>query len=289
MTLAETGELDPNVDVELDTEGQQSEGETPAEQQPEGAGDEAAADEVTVTIGEDSPASEEVERAPEWVRELRKSNREKDRQIRELQEQVKTAKPAKHAVEVGEEPTLKSCDYDEAKFKADWKAWTQRQQDQAEQERKKAADAEAGQKAWQAKLDTYGKLKGELKVKDFEEVEAVAQDTFNVTQQGIIVSGAENPAVVIYALGKNPKKAKELASIADPVKFAFAIAKLETQMKVTPRKAAPPPESTVRGSAPIAGSVDSTLARLRADAEKTRDLSKVVAYKAQLRARERGK
>lgn len=288
MTLAaENEELDTELEAEPEVLDEQPEGETPEEKPVEKEGEEASEDEVVVSIGEESPASEEVERAPEWVRELRKSNREKDRRIRELEEQVKTTTPANKPVEVGAEPTLEGCDYDEAKFKADWKAWNQRQADHAEQERKKEADARAGQEAWQAKLNHYGKLKGELKVKDYEDVEAVASDALSVVQQGIIVSGAENPAVVIYALGKNPKKAKELASITDPVKFAFAIAKLETQLKVTPRKAAPLPETPVRGSAPVSGTVDSTLARLRAEAERTGDLSKVVAYKRQLR--ERGK
>jgi hypothetical protein len=288
MTLAaENEELDTELEAEPEALDEQPEGEMPEDKPVEKEGDEESGDEVVVSIGEESPPSEEVERAPEWVRELRKSNREKDRRIRELEEKVKTAAPAQKPVEVGEEPTLEGSDYDEAKFKADWKAWNQRQADHAEQERKKEADARAGQEAWQAKLNHYGKLKGELKVKDYEDVEAVASDALSVVQQGIIVSGAENPAVVIYALGKNPKKAKELASIADPVKFAFAIAKLETQLKVTPRKAAPLPETPVRGSAPVSGTVDSTLARLRAEAERTGDLSKVVAYKRQ--QRERGK
>jgi len=107
----------------------------------------------------------------------------------------------------------------------------------------------------------------------------------NVTQQGVVIQGAENPALVIYALGKNPKKAKELASIADPVKFAFAIAKLETQLKVTGKRTPPPPEKTVGGgTAPIRGAVDSNLERLREDAARTGDYSKVYAYKKQKRA-----
>ena len=109
------------------------------------------------------------------------------------------------------------------------------------------------------------------------------QDQFNVTQQGIIVQGADNPALVVYALGKNPKKAKELASITDPVKFAIAVGKLETQLKVTNRKAPPPPEKTLQGTGPKSGAVDSTLERLRADAEKTGDYTKVLQYKRQKR------
>ena len=50
-------------------------------------------DGVVVSIGEESPTSEEAEeqRAPEWVRELRKSNREQAREIRDLKAQAVTA------------------------------------------------------------------------------------------------------------------------------------------------------------------------------------------------------
>jgi hypothetical protein len=89
--------------------------------------------------------------------------------------------------------------------------------------------------------------------------------------------------LLIYAIGKSTKRAKELAAITDPVKFAFAVAKLETQLKVTNRKAASPPEKTVQGTGRVSGTVDSTLDRLRAEAEKTGNYSKVMAYKRQKR------
>ena len=117
-------------------------------------------------------------------------------------------------------------------------------------------------------------------MRDYEDAEAFALETFNVTQQGIVLQGSDNPALIIYALGKSQKRAKELASIKDPVKFAFAVAKLETQLKVTNRKAAASPERTITsGGGRISGSVDSTLERLREEALKTGDLSKVMAYK----------
>ena len=109
------------------------------------------------------------------------------------------------------------------------------------------------------------------------------QDTFNVTQQGVILQGAKRPELLIYALGKNPAKAKELAAIKDPVKFAFAAAELETKLKVADRKVTTEPERVVTGSARISGTVDSTLERLRAEAEKTGDMSKVLAYKRGLK------
>ncbi len=121
-------------------------------------------------------------------------------------------------------------------------------------------------------------------MKDFEDAEAVAQELFSVTQQGVMLQGADNPALVVYALGRNPKKAKELAEIKDPVKFAFAVAKLEKDMKVTNRKSAPPPERVVTGTGRVSGAVDSTLERLREEAARTGNMTKVIQYKRQKKA-----
>jgi hypothetical protein len=109
---------------------------------------------------------------------------------------------------------------------------------------KQEAEVMNQQKAWQAKLDGYSKAKAELRSKTLKMPRQPAQELFNVTQQGVMLQGADNPALVIYALGKNPKKAAELAAIKDPVKFAFAVAKLEKELKVTNRKAAPPPRAS---------------------------------------------
>lgn len=243
---------------------------------------EAAEDEVVVSIGEEPPPQEEQARAPEWVRELRKSHRELQRRNRELEEKVKTT-AAVEAPKVGKKPTLEDLDYDAERYEAALSGWydQKRRADEAEAKAREAAAQQ--ERAWQAKLDSYGKAKAELKVRDFEDAESFAQETFSVTQQGVMLQGAENPALVIYALGKNPAKAKELSSISDPVKFAFAVAKLEAQLKVTPRKAPPPPERTVRGTGPLSGTVDSTLERLRDEAARTGDMSKVMAYRRQQR------
>lgn len=247
-------------------------------------------DEVVVTIGSDAPNAEDEDqtRAPEWVRELRKANREKDRQIRELQAQVSATKqPKQDAAAVGDKPTLEGCDYDPDRFEAELDAWKERKRE-ADERQRKAAEAEAkAQQEWQAKLDAHAKAKGELKVKDYDDAEALVDEQFSQIQNAILIQGSDNSALVKYAIGKNPKKLKELASITDPVKFAFAVARLETQLKVQPRKAAPMPEKVVRGSAPIAGSVDSQLERLRADAERTGDYTKVHQYKQQLKAKQK--
>lgn len=262
------------------------EGEEAGEESTEGSGEEnvsAEPDEVVVSIGDDAPEEEEEKAAPEWVRDLRKANREDKRRIRELEDQIKANAPAPKAVQLGKEPTLEDCDYDAEKFKAELIAWHERKRESEQQATKAEQEKEAQAKAWQARLDSYGAAKKEIKVKDFDEAELIVQDAFSQTQQGIVLQGAKNPAMVIYALGKNPKKAKELAEISDPVKFAFAVAELELKLKVTPKKP-PPPEKVPTGTGRMSGAVDSQLERLRAEAEKTGDISKLMAYKRSKRA-----
>ena len=277
MNTAELENDDALEAIEINTEANdESDDENNAVSDDEGEGD----DDVVVSIGEESPPQEEETRAPEWVRELRKANREKERKIRELEAKLNATATETKPVALGPKPTLEACDYDSEEYEkklADWYE-QKRHADAAEAEAQAQRDAEA--KAWQDKLDSYAKARASLKVRDYEDAEAVALETFNVTQQGIVLQGSDNPALIIYALGKNSTKAKELASITDPVKFAFAVAKLETQLKVTNRKAAAAPERTIStGGGRISGSVDSTLDRLREEALKTGDMSKVMAYK----------
>ena len=241
-------------------------------------------EEVVVSIGEEAPPPEEHTPAPEWVKELRKTNRELQRQNRELQGKLQAAPPETKPVVIGNKPKLEDHDYDADKYEEALTSWFERKRQADDVNAKQEAEVMNQQKAWQAKLDGYGKAKAELRVKDFDDAEEVAQQVFSITQQGVLLQGADNPALVVYALGKNPAKAKELAEIKDPVKFAFAVAKLEKDLKVTNRRQAPAPERIVTGTGRSAGAVDSTLERLREDAARTGNMTKVIAYKAQKRS-----
>ena len=239
---------------------------------------EEESEDIVVSIGEEPPPPE-PEAAPEWVRELRKSHRELQKRNRELEAQVHQTTETNPVVTLGAKPSLENHDYDTDKYEASLADWYERkrsvddQQAQARQAEQQQADA------WQQQLQGYADAKSKLKVRDYDDAEEVAQQTFNVVQQGVMIQGAEDPALVIYALGKNPKKAKELAKIDDPVKFAFAVAKLESQLKISNRKAATRPEGKVSATAPLKGAVDSTLERLREEASKSGNMDKVMAYK----------
>ena len=248
------------------------------EQQPEGA-----AEEVVISIkGESPPPEEEEKQAPEWVKNLRKSYRELQREKRELEEKLKTVLPAPehNPVDPGKKPTLEACDYDSDKFENELAGWFERKRQSEEVIAKQRSKQQAEQETWQKKLEGYNQSKSGLKVSDFQDAEEAVLESLSVTQQGIILQGAQNPAVMVYALGKNPKKAKELAEITDPVQFAFAVAKLETQLSVT-RKQLPPPEKRIVSNSG-SGSSSVQLERLRDEAARTGDYTKVMAFKKQL-------
>ena len=275
MADTDTAELEQPVEDAPEPE------QTPEPEAPAAEAEQPAEEEIVVQIGDEEP--EQQERAPEWVRELRRQHRELQKQNRELQAKLQTVAPAQQ-VTLGAKPTLESADYDTARYEQQLEAWYARKREVEAQERQAREVQEQHTRAWQEKLEGYAKAKTELKVKDYDDAEAIVQQALNTVQQGVILQGAENPALVVYALGRNPKKAKELAAIQDPVKFAFAVAKLEKDMKVTNRKP-PAPESTIRSGAPASAN-DSTLERLRAEAERTGNYSKVVQYKQQLRRKQ---
>lgn len=265
-----------------------TEGETlPDEQAAAQAAQQVEEDgEVVVTIGDEAPPAandDEVDGkpAPAWLKDLRKSDREKSKRIRELEQAAaaREAAAAPAAPAVGERPTLESCDFDGEAYADKLLAWTDAKRKADEAAASARTEQEAAQAAWQQRLTGYNAAKAALKVPDFDDAEHVVRETMSQTQIGVMLNGADKPELLVYALGRNPAKAKELAAIKDPVKFAFAVAKLETQLKVAPRNTPPAPERSVRGTAGGVTGIDNVEARLEAEADKTGDRSKLIAYR----------
>ncbi len=253
------------------------ENEAASDAQPEaGSGDDAG--ELVVSIGEEAPPQTEEQSAPAWVRDLRKQNRELTKRLKELE--AKDKHPAQPALPP--KPTLESCDWDEAKFADAVVEWNNasRQAEQAQEEKRKAEQAQ--QEAAQKRIAAYHEAKVAMPAEDMEEAEATVAAMLNPVQQQILIHGAKNPALLILALGKYPEKAKQLAAIDDLAEFAFTAARMELEVKTSTRKAPVAPEKPMTGTAAVGvGGSDATLERLRSDAEKTGDYSKVIAYKRQ--------
>ena len=74
-------------------------------------------EELELSIGDESLTSqEEKEEAPAWVKELRKTNREQAKRIKEYERKL-AEKESPPDLTLGPEPTLEQFDYDEDKFK----------------------------------------------------------------------------------------------------------------------------------------------------------------------------
>lgn len=264
--------------------------ETPQLEQESGAQEDDEA-EVVITLGDDSPPSDEEEApqaAPAWVKELRKADREKAREIRELKAKLaEAAKPAQ--AEAMPKPTLADCDYDEEVFETKLDAWKEQQRTVKAKQEAEAAQAEKQQQEWTAKKRAYDSAKSALKVPEFDAAEDSLKSVLSEVQQAILleaVDSADMQAKLVYALGNNDSELKRLSSITNPIKFAIAVAALEQKLKVTPRKAPPAPEKTLSGRSTATGVTDNKLAALEAEAERNGDYSKVFAYKREMRRKE---
>lgn len=270
----------------------------------EGQDDDAKADdeggELIVSLGDDDAANDDdAEAAIEELlgddqlkrnafarmrieaKDLKRQTRDQAQRLRELEAQLATVRPVDSEVVVGDKPTMESCDFDADKFETELMAWTERKRVADERVKQRKQAEEEQNKRWQTRLADVDKAAAPLK--DVQAANEAFAETFSPVQMGIVLAGpddAKTSAMLRYALGKNPTKARELAKIQDPVKFAFAVAKLETQLKVTTRKSAPAPDTVVRtGSARGAVATENVLEKLRAEAQKTGDYSKVMAHK----------
>lgn len=232
--------------------------------------------------GETPPEQEEVKGAPQWAKDLRKINKSKNEEIRTLRAELERAKTEpKQAVSLPQKPKLEDFDYDPDEFETALEQWHGKKLEHDAQEKENAKAVEAQQKEWQDTVDNYEKTKSSLKVRDYDVAEEVVVSKLSMAQQAIILQGASNPAMLVYALGKSKGKIDELSKITNPVKFAFALAELQGKLSIE-RKSAPSPEKVVKGSASSSSS-DSTLDRLREEATKSGDMSKLMAYKRSLK------
>lgn len=257
-------------------------GSTPAVVGEDGEKNDEIEGEIAVQIGDEPPAEEE--KAPDWVRKVRQENREKAARIRELEAQLQGQQKAATA---GKKPEMSDpdIDYDSEKFEKRFAEWTENKRKADEQAAKIEQEQQKEQTAWKAKVDGYAASKTALKLPDMEDAEAIVAESLSEKQFAILIKGAKNPGLLVYALAKNETKLKEVAQIPDLVDFAAVVFRdVEGQLKVTRKAPPPPPAPRVEGSGAKSGTVDSTLDRLRAEAERTGDMTKVLAYKRQKKA-----
>lgn len=283
-------EIDDEVEVESETEiddeveGQDVEGEeidrpdeTKANDNQEGGDD----DEVVISFGADGP--EDDKPAPEWVRNLRKKDREKDKRIKELEAMLEAKEPAKLAPE----PKLEDFDYDEDAYKSAYAEYLNQKQDIDRQAQEKQAQREALEQEFIERQTNYVEAAKSLKVPNYEDAEALVRDVLTDEQRQLIIEGiedAKDQAVMVYALGRNPEKLQELAKISSLPRFAVALGKIQKDLRVTTRKPKSKPETKPTGGAPlVSGRLQKQLDAARKKAAETGDFGPVMALKRQMK------
>lgn len=245
------------------------------------------------TLGTESEDDELIDGqpAPQWAKDLRKKAREDARKIRELEAAAVTRPAAAKepdAIVVGDKPTLESCEFDADKFESDLLAWSDRKAKAEQQERDRNERKTKADTAYATRLNAYTVGAAALKVTDFEASEKLIEQSLTPMQQSIIVKHAKNAALFVYALGRDAVKLKELATITDPVEFAYQMAATEKDIKTMPKSkftAEKRPEGGGGGGRPATTSA--ALDAARKEAERTGDYTQVNRIKSEQKAAER--
>lgn len=246
-------------------------------------------DEDVIYVDGDTPPeqeenNEEAVAAPSWVKELRAKHKEQRAEIHKLQEELaKTRNVAQVAQpKISPKPKIEDFDYDTELYENALDSWYNEQQVVKQQEVMKQKEAEKQQQEVATVMQKYTSKKQELKVPDYDLAEDSVSKNLSIDQQNVILKYASNPALVVYALGKNKSKVDEFSSIKDPILFAMQIKDFEGKLKVEKKRPSTTPERTIVSSGAKLSN-DMQLEALRREAEKTGDYSKVYQYKKNIK------
>lgn len=250
-----------NDDLELDGEPVESE--------------EVGDDELIIEL-EGEP--EAVDETP-LVKQLRQQIKESHRKLAE-----RSREPEAEIV-VGEYPELEDFDWDADKHRAAVLDWTKRDHAAKAQQSQRETAQKAQANDFQELQIKYRSSAAALLVRpeQFQEADEAVRSALPEQVQIALAKYCDNPAKVVLALHKYPARLAAITAEPDPLKQLFAIRDLERNLKVTTRRAAPPPEveTIQRGSAQISiPNADKEADRLLAKAQKTGNMDEYRAYKA---------
>ena len=267
---------EPETDDVLDLDEVAQDDQPAAEQGSDNADSEGEGD-ILVAFGDEDPAQDQPDDSS-VIKRLREELRAKNARLREVEQ----ARAAPAAVEVGPKPTLETCDYDDEAYEAALLKWHEDKRNADQQQSAAEQQRQAQQEEWDQAADRYQAQKTSFGAADFDDAETAVQEALGPASAAIAMV-ADDPAKVVYALGKSPAKLAELAKLkGNPLKLAAAVARLEGQIKVT-RRSSPKIDTPVSGSSALPGGTDKQLEKLEREAAKTGDRSALIRYKAELK------
>ena len=264
--LDDEQDIDDGQDDEQDADGEEAESE-----------DDSDDDALDFSFDDDGDSSDPFkgQEAPEWVKKVREENRELKRQLKQRESQQFEQQVLR------EKPTLDDHDYDSDAFEQDYAQWLAEKQQVDAQVHAERQKYQQYHERYKADVDAI-----KAKAPDYDEIELSVVDVLSEQKQGLLQMLVDNPAKVVYALGKNSPAQLDRLSKLDDIQFAKQIVLMEQQMssKTKSRNQNKPKPKTheLEGAA---GGADTRLAKLEAEADRTGDRSKVAAYKKQMKSK----
>lgn len=243
----------PEEKVQADTEQEVAAESEQAEEQPDEYSLRIGDEEIQLTEDDDHVDGQP---APQWVKDLRKANREKDKELREMRRQLEQlqSKPAEHHPQqqsdaIPQKPTLESCDYDEEAFEKAVTDWHEKKSRVEQQEQQRQRQQQEYLQNFQKRVDAHKERAAKLPVKDYQEMEDIARrDLTDIQKEILIYAADEGSELIAYALGKNQQLRQRVAAETDPIRAAFLLGQISKQVSLAPKpKKAIKPEPEVRG------------------------------------------
>ena len=181
-------------------------------------------------------------RIDELTKEKYDAQRERDywREMAMKGQPEQKPQPAQAAEREPEEPTLESCDFDQARFQREWYSY------QRTQEKK--------QEAAQARQQTFAEREAAFRA-EHPDYDAVARNpALPITQQvAEVILETDDPPAIAYYLGQNPEEAAAIAQMT-PHQIGRAIGRIEAKLSAPPASDAsrqPAPKTVTRAPGPV--------------------------------------
>ncbi|MGP2520467.1 phage capsid protein [Pantoea ananatis] len=208
-----------------------------------------------IPLSDDSDDHIDGQPAPQWVKELRKNNREKDKELRELRRQLEQVQSrpveAKQAESdaIPPKPTMESCDWNDEAFEQAMTDWHEKKSRAEQAKQQKERQQQEYQQRFQQRVDAHKQRAAKLPVKDYQEMEEIVRSEVPDLQKEILIHAAdEGSELIAYALGKNPQLRQRVAAETDPIRAAFLLGQISKQVSLAPKaRKATKPEPVVRG------------------------------------------
>ncbi|EGT4373187.1 phage capsid protein [Cronobacter malonaticus] len=211
-----------------------------------------------IPLNEDSDDHIDGQPAPQWVKDLRKGFKEKDKEVRELRRQLEEiqTKPAEQPQVaqdvIPERPKLEDFyQYEdcEERFEQAITDWHEKKSRAEQVKQQQIRQQQEAMQRFQQRVEAHKQRAAKLPVKDYQEMEEIVRAEVPDLQKEVLIHAAdEGSELIAYALGKNPQLRQRVAAETDPIRAAFLLGQISQQVKLAPKpKATPKPEPEVRG------------------------------------------